>query len=255
MTPASLATDFGHQLQIAKELEGLSNELCHGTIFADDKFTLKDTIFFGLADKNFATFRSIRVLLEIELADDGFALIRVLAECAVNAVYICFSDGDEAAEDYRDFPAYFEWVTHQDLVATNPNAAKYVSAEEVGAMKKLYDAYESRFRARRDWCKVPLFQRAKDIDEKVGWSLLRTVVNSAWRRASAYVHGSADSITSRVKENEGGIVIQRQVRPQELGAAMYGANLIMFALLAFVDLRLGKRHRDEWNALHQRWKG
>src|SRR5690349_9750795 len=113
MANLSLATNFDHQLKIANELEAFSNELCHGTIHADSEFTLKDTIFFGLADKNFATFHSIRVLLEMGLADDAFALLRVLAECTVNAVYVCFSDGEAAAKDYRDFPEFFQWVEYE----------------------------------------------------------------------------------------------------------------------------------------------
>jgi hypothetical protein len=259
MATLSLTTNFDHQLRIAKELEAFSNEVCQGTIQAENEFTLKDTIFFGLADKNFATFRSIQALLEMGLADDAFALVRVLAECTVNAVYICFSDGDEVAKDYRDFPEFFQWVEYQDLLAASPDAVKDVSADEVEAMNKAFEAGKSRFQRGRtyDWCAANLFQRATDIDQKVdpNWSLLRMVVNSPWRKASAYVHGTANSITSRVKEEKGGIVIHRQVRPEELGSALYAANLIMFALLAFVDLRLGKHNAEKWRDLHKRWAG
>ncbi len=126
-------------------------------------------------------------------------------------------------------------------------------------MQKAYEAGKDRFRRGRiyDWSIVPLFQRAKDIDQKVApdFPLLRMVVNSPWRKAGAYVHGTARSITSRVNEENGGVVIRRVVRPEEQPAALYAANLICFALLSFIDLRLGKRKADKWKALYQRWAG
>jgi len=40
------------------------------------------------------------------------SLVRVLAECTVNAVYISFSEDDQIANDYADFPAVFERVEY-----------------------------------------------------------------------------------------------------------------------------------------------
>ncbi len=255
MAPPAAAANLDHQLAIAKELETFGNEICHGTLCAGTEFTLKDYIFFGLADKNFATFHSIRVLAEMGLADDAFALVRVLAECTVNAAYVGFSDGDEIPKDYRDFPEFFAWIEYQGLLGVAPEAVKDLTAEEVEEMKKAYEAGKARYKkgAKYDWCSANLFQRATDIDKKTGLTLLRTVVNSPWRKASAYVHGTAQSITSRVREEKEGIVIHRQVRPEEQAAALYAANLIMFALLMFADLRLGQRQAGKWGELHKRW--
>lgn len=76
---------------------------------------------------------------------------------------------------------------------------------------------------RRDKARTKnLFQRASEIDKAVSgdFNLLRVIVNAPWRKASAYVHGTASSITSRVTEQDGGIVIHRKFTEEEAAAAL-----------------------------------
>lgn len=256
MPVPALAIDYAHQLAIAKQLEAFAQQMCSGTLTSKNEFTQRDYIFFGLVDKNIGTFHSIRVLVEAGLADDGFALIRVLAESTVNAAFVEFSDTDQVAKDYADFPDFFRWIEYSDLARVAPDSAKDVTAEEITEMQRAHDAVKDRYaKHRHDWSDLKLIQRAAEIDAKVDpkWNLLRVIVNSAWRKASAYVHGTARSITSRVKEKDGGIVIHREVSPQEQAAALYAANLILFALMMFVDLRLGKPNVMKLKELRLRW--
>ena len=245
-----------HELDIAKQLAELANEMCSGTIHAEAEFTRKDYIFFALADKNFATFDAIRFLAEKGYADDAFVLVRTLAECTVNAAYVG-NVSDEVANDYADFSSFMNWKEFEGMQAVAPESVKDIPAKEIGEMRQAFEAVKKRFENNRpmDWCSKPLFQRATEMDKAVSkdFNLLRTIINSPWRKASAYVHGTASSITSRLRERDGGIVIHRQFTEEEAAAALYAANLIMFALLAFVDLRIGKKHAEKWRNLHERW--
>jgi hypothetical protein len=247
---------LSHELEIAKKLAALANEICHGTLHADNEFTRKDYIFFALADKNFATFDAIKLLAEKGYADDAFVLVRTLAECTVNAAYVGnMTDG--IANDYADFSGFMNWKEFAGLQAVAPEAVKNTPREEVDEMKRAFESVKHRYEKNKnmDWCSKSLFERAKEIDTAVSadFNLLRVIVNSPWRKASAYVHGTASSITSRVREQNSGIVIHRQFTEEEAAAALYAANLIMFALLAFVDLRLGKKRAEKWRSLHKEW--
>ncbi len=246
-----------HELEIAQKLATLASEICNGTLHAETEFTRKDYIFLALADKNFATFDAIRILAEKGYSDDAFVLVRTLAECTVNAAFVG-NMTDEIANDYADFSSFMNWKEFEGLRDVAPEAVKDMPKEEVEAMRATFESVKKRYEKSRsmDWCSKNLFQRASEIDKAVSadFNLLRVIVNSPWRKACAYVHGTASSITSRVTEQDGGIVIHRKFTEEEAAAALYAANLIMFALLAFLDLRLGKKNAKKWLALQREWK-
>lgn len=250
----SPAVDLDHQLAIAKDLFAFASEVCVGTLHAETEFTRKDYIFFALVDKNIATFEAVRILSERGLADDAFALDRVLAECMINASYVVHGT-DQVANDYADYPDYRDWVEYEQLRAIAPEMVSDVPADEVKTMREKYETVKDRYKRNREWCADNLFQRAAKLDSGVAgdFNLLRIIVNTAWRKASAYVHGSASSLASRVRESEGGIIIHREFTREQAAGALYVATMIMFAMLVFVDLRLGKRHVEEWKALYERW--
>ena len=253
---SNLALDFDHQLAIAKELLALAYEICEGTLHAETEFTRKDYIFFALADKNFATFEAIQALCERSLLDDAFALVRVLTECTINAAYVEYVTAD-VADDYANYSDFRNWVEYEGLREVAPELVAQVPATEVEEMQRKYAAVRERYERNRnrDWCSDSLFERASKIDKAIGgeFNLLRILVNSPWRKARAYVHGTASSITSRVREEAEGIVIRRRFTKEEAAAALFAANMVMFALLMFVDLRLGKRNAEKWRALYDRW--
>jgi hypothetical protein len=189
-------------------------------------------------------------------ADDAFVLVRALAECTVNAAYVG-NTTDEVANDYADFSSFMNWKEFEGMQAVAPESVKDVSAQEIETMRQAFETVRARYESNRpiDWCSKNLFQRAAEIDKAVSmdFNLLRSIINSPWRKASAYVHGTASSINSRVKEQDGGIIIHRQFTEEEAAAAQYAANFIMFVLLAFVDMRIGKKHVEAWHKLHERW--
>jgi hypothetical protein len=61
----------------------------------------KHSVFLALSHKCFETAKSIRRLCDDNLCDDAFALLRVIVEGTINAVYILKSD-DQVADDYMD---------------------------------------------------------------------------------------------------------------------------------------------------------
>ncbi len=250
----SPAVDLDHQLAIAEDLFAFANEVCVGTLRTETEFTRKDYIFFGLVDKNIATFEAIRILSGKGLADDAFALVRVLAECMINAAYVVH-ETDQLANDYADYPDYRNWVEYEDLRAVAPEMVKDVPAEEVKTTQRKYEAVKDRYKGKRDWCADNLFQRAAKLDAAVqgDFNWVRIIVNAPWRKASAYVHSNASSITSRVHESEAGVIIHREFTLEQAAGALYAATMIMFAMLGLVDLRLGKRHIEKWKALYDRW--
>ena len=248
------AVDLDHQLVIAKDLLAFANDVCEGTLHAETEFTRKDYIFFALVDKNIVTFEAIRILSERGLADDALALVRVFTECMINAAYVVDAT-DQVANDYADYPEYRAWVEYEDLRTVAPEMVNDVPADEVKSLRQKYEAVKDRYKRNRDWCADNLFQRAAKVDRAVKgeFNLLRIFVNAPWRKASAYIHSSASSLTSRVRESKDGIIIHREFTREETAGALFFATMIMFAMLAFVDLRLGKRHVEKWHTLHAKW--
>ena len=248
-----LTLNLPHQVEISKKLVDLGYELCEGV---ELQVKRKDLIFLALVDKCFVTSVAIRTLCEQALVDDAFALTRVLIEAVISASYILESD-DQVAEDYADYPKFFAWKQFQDVEAVAPEITSDATQEERERMKKDYEATRERYEKNRntDWTKDNIFARARMLDTVVGFNLFRSLINVGWRTAGAYVHSTASSLTSRLSEDEKHVTIRRTATPQEAAGALYTCNMAMFALVAAVDLRLGKKKVDIWKELYGAWSG
>src|SRR2546427_8799260 len=232
MGATSLRFDFKHQLQIAKEVEAFSNSVFtgehHGNV---DRI---DCIFYGLTDKNITTFHAIKMLAEAGLVDDALALVRVLGECTINALFVASSPID-VANDYADFSDVRAWVEYRDLLKVAPETVQEITPERANQMKEAYEKAIGRYKSEKDWCALSLFERAKAIDTAVGdqFPVARIIVNSAWRATSAYVHSTAPSIESRVHDEGGVFIIRRRVNAEEQAGVLFTAITIMMLMLAF----------------------
>ena len=250
--------DLDHQRAVAAELSTFANQVFEGTHTAETEFTRKDYVFFGLADKARVTFDAIVLLCDQSLIDDAFILIRAMVEAVINGTYVQHM-GDEAANDYAGFPDFWDWIVFTDLQAVAPEITDQSPRDEIEEMRRKHEAVRDRYAQfrRGDWCQHTLFQRAAlvDVAASKDFNLMRVLVNHVWRKASVYVHGTADSIASRVHRTESGVAIKRTFTREEGAGILYMANMTMFMLLALVDMRLGKRHVEKWRELYDRWCG
>ncbi len=221
-------------------------------------FTRKDYVFFGLTDKSLHTFEAIQVLCANSLLDDAYVLVRILIEGIINGTYVSTMN-DSVANDYADFSDYREWIEFQDLAKVAPEITSTVPTTDVEEMKRKHAALRARYEknANGDWSPENLFKRAAAIDMAVGHglNLMRTLVNSPWRKACAWVHGTSASILSRVEESKSGVVIHRRYRAEEAAGVLFMSNMAIFALLALADLRLGTKNKNDWRSLYDFWGG
>jgi hypothetical protein len=252
----SLTLDVVHQSNIAMKLAELAKQILSGTIRSEAEFVRKDYVFFALADKSVMTFDAIQILCERFLVDDAFALIRVLIESVINGTYVSQTN-DQIANDYADYPDFRDWIEFEQLRAVAPEITNNTPAEDVAEMLRKYEHIRTRYEKNQDWCADNLFLRASRIDALVGhgYNLMRTLVNLPWRKASTYVHGTAASIASRVRQNNSGVVIHRVFEPKEAAGVLFMASMALFALLALVDIRLGRHHENDWRCLYNEWGG
>jgi hypothetical protein len=250
-----LPVNYKHQSDIAQALSILAREMFAGTIQSEVEFVQKDYIFFALADKSLTTFEAIQVLCERLLVDDSFALARTLIESVINGTYVSLMN-DQIAADYADYTDYRDWIEFDRLREVASEITSTVPADDVEEMRRKWELTRARYDGKRgDWCTQNLFRRACAIDSRIGpeYNLMRTLVNLPWRKACAHVHGTVASIHSRVRQSDSGVVIRRIVEPREAAGLLYIANMAIFALLALVDIRLGRARERDWRSLYQRW--
>jgi Family of unknown function (DUF5677) len=255
---SSLTSNYSHQRDISNKLVSLSNKVLGGTLTDKKGFARKDHIFFGLTLKSLHTFEAIQILCEHSLVDDAFALVRVLIEGIINATVVLFGD-DATADDYADFPDYKNWIDFQALENVAPEAVSTVPTAEVEEMKNRYEAVRMRYEKnlKHNWHRDNLFVRATTIDTQIGQNCkeMRVLVNSPWRTACQYVHGTAGSILSHITESGSGIIICRQVKTEETASLLCISNRAIFILLAVAGDRLAGKNSDEYRTLRAAWRG
>jgi len=256
---SSLTFNYPHQRDISKKLVSFSNKVLGGTLTDKKGFALRDCIFFGLAHKSLHTFEAIRILCEHSLVDDAFALVRTLIEGIINATFVFFMN-DATAKDYADFSDYHKWIQFRDFdekVAREAESA--VPMAEVEEMKNKYEAVRMRYEKNRnrDWHPDNLYKRASKVDAKFGQDCkeMRALVNSAWRMACQYVHGTAGSVLPRITVSGVSVDIRRQFRPEEAASLLSISNRAILILLAVADDRLTGKNRDEYRTLRAAWRG
>ena len=243
--------DFSFQKSMARELGDLAAMAFEQDRVSRDDFTQKDYVSVALMKKAHLSFKAIRVLCEHLLVGDARAVIRSMAETIINGAYI--SDvGDEAANDYVDFPAYRNWIEYTQLKKVDPKLADKVVGGELKVMKQRYEELEHRFKRRHEWSAENIFQRASHLDliwgENAG--LFRVLVNLIWRPAGAYVHGTAQSVGLQPDMSNSQTLTQQT--PSEAARTLYIANLLMLQWFACFGGYLNKNHENELEDLLRR---
>jgi hypothetical protein len=258
-----LHTDFDHQLAISKRLHEFAYGMVEGDIHPVDggKFSGRHYVFFGLANRVFMTHDAIRLLARNGFVDDGYPLVRTSVEATINAAYVMWVGGDQAAADYVDFHLFRDWKEYEALKEMSPDMAASVAAERVDKMRVAYERVKNRYPRASDWTQVNLFDRALAVDKKVEeesktkFHEMRFLYNTPWREASHYTHTNAKAIMAAFEPQkpDGTVRIHRQTTKEESARLLDMGNYVMFSLLALVDLQLGKKHVDTYLKLQQEW--
>jgi 3-keto-L-gulonate-6-phosphate decarboxylase len=261
VTRESAEAEFNRQMEEATHLREFAYSIVGGK--HDGNFTRKDYIGLSLFNRCLQTHQATEIVAKHSLIDDAWVLVRALAEHAVNCVYMLVVADAQTADDYADYADYLSYTTLLDLKSTNEAALRrVVSVEEEEKNRLRYEAVRSRFDGKRGdkWCvDDALYRRAARVDRTVTAaggeerSDLLWLVNSVWRYASTYTHGTAGALAAQVKEDAEGVTIHRKYTHEEAARVLHAANLALYLAVLPVDVRLGGKNIAELNRRLQRW--
>jgi hypothetical protein len=229
----------------------------------EGNFTRKDYIGLSLFNRCLQTHQAIEFVVKQSLVDDAWVLVRTLVEHAVNCVYMLYVADAQTADDYADYADYLSYTTLLDLKSTDEAVLRRgVSVEEEEKNRFRYEAVRSRFDGKRGdkWCvDDALYKRAARVDRAVAAARREErsdflwLVNSVWRYASTYTHGTAGALTAQVKENAEGVTIHRKYTHDEAARVLHSANLALYLVVLPVDVRLGGKNMAELNRRLETW--
>lgn len=265
MAEVSPAKNLKHQLQQATRVREYAYRLLEGDHKAGDGFERKDYIAFALFNRCLQTHEAAEVVIRKSLVDDGWVLIRSLVEYTVNCAYMLQVADAETANSYADYSDYERYQQHEDLKATDEDlAGQVVPREQADKLRAKYEKVRARYDDKRGdrWCKDDrLYRRAARVDERISEARKEKhtdflwLINSIWRYASSYVHGSADSIAAQVTETKDGVKVQRKYSEEEAAEVLYSANFALYLVLLLVDLRFGGKNAQEIKHRYSEWAG
>ena len=265
MAEAPPAKNLKHQLGHAAGIREYAYRILEGEHKAGDGFESKDYIAFALFNRCLQTHEAAEAVIQKPLVDDGWVLVRCLVEYAVNCAYMLQVADAETANNYADYSDYERYKEFEDLRATDENlAGQIVSPEKAEKLRARYEKVRARYDDKRGdrWCKDErLYKRAARVDKRISEAKTEEhteflwLVNSIWRYASSYVHGSADSIAAQVTETEDGVKVQRKYSEEEAAEVLYSANFALYLVLLLVDLRLGGKNAQEIKRRYSEWAG
>jgi hypothetical protein len=165
----------------------------------------------------------------------------------------------QTVDDYCDYADYLSYATLLDLKGTGEAILRRgVSAEEEETLRLRYEAVRSRFDGKRGdkWCvDDALYKRAAHIDSArgSGRSDYLWLVNSVWRNASVYTHGTAGALGAQLSEDAQGVTIHRKPTHTEAAEVLHCANFALYLAAAPVDVRLGGKNLTELNGRFEKW--
>jgi len=260
--------DYNHQQTISLKLSALAHQMLADNINAPagESFGRRHYAFFGLLNKAFSTHNATRLLATKGFVDDGFSLVRTSAEIAINAAFINWVGGEEAAADYNEFNHYRNWKEYEGLKQLSNTFGSDIPAERLAQMKADYervkDRYERNGRAATDWTNLSLARRALEVDKKIEQETgkshvaLRFLYERIWRDACHYAHSNAIVVAQAFgQEPDGTVLITRQATKEEAAFLIDTSNYVMFRLLALLDIQLGIKNVSEWKKLETEWLG
>jgi hypothetical protein len=253
--------EFKRQLQEAVRLREFAYSIAEGK--HDGHFERKDYIGLSLFNRCLQTHQATEIIVRSSLIDDSWVLIRALVEHAVNSVYMLYVADAQTADDFNDYGDYLIYKTLLDLKATDETVLrKEVTTVEEEKMRLRFEAIRTQFDNKRGdkWCvDDALYKRADHLDHVVGAakgeqrSDFLWLVNSVWRHASTYTHGTARALTEQVKQEDEVVTIKRKYTYEEAAQALHSANLALYLVLLPIDVRLGGKNTAELNMMLERW--
>jgi hypothetical protein len=253
--------EFERQLQEASNLREFAYSIALGE--HQGHFERKDYIAFILFNRCLQTHQAAEIVARQSLIDDVWVLVRSLVEHAVNAVYMLQIADAKTADDFNDYQHYLSYQALLDLKATDePMLRQLVSLEEEERERLQFERVRGRFDGKRGdkWCADDaLFKRAAQVDAAISAQLaekrsdLKWLVNTLWRYASGYTHGTARSLSSHIEETDDGVRIKRKPTYAEAAKAMESANSALYQVLLPIDVRLGGKHATELNRRFDAW--
>jgi len=253
--------EFQYQVEEAHRLREYGYSIVEGK--HQGHFERKDYIAFGLFSRCLQTHEATELLVRQSLIDDAWVLIRSLVEHTVNAIYMLRIADATVANDFNDYQYYLAYKVLLDLKATDePMLRRLVSQEKEEKGRVQYERVRARFDDKRgDKWSVDdaLYKRASKLDEATSIELgerrrdLLWLVNSLWRYASSYTHGTALALSDQFEEKAEEVWIKRKPTFAEAAKAMQSANSALYFVLLPIDLRLGGRNSAELNRRFGAW--
>jgi hypothetical protein len=261
MNAQSETAEYDRQLREANTVREFAYAIAEGK--HTDNFERKDYIGLALFNRCLQTHQAVEQVVTQSLIDDGWVLVRTLVEHTVNSAYMLYVADAATADNFADYGDYLAYTTLLDLKGTDEALVKQeVSVEEEEKLRLRYEAVRGKFDERRGdkWCvDDALYKRAARIDAVVSAAKkekltdFRWLVNSIWRYASRYTHGTAGALANQVSEESTGIIIHRKYTHEEAARVLHSANGALYLILLPVDVRLGGKHVQELNDRFSRW--
>jgi hypothetical protein len=255
------ANEFNRQLDEAVRIREFAYSIATGTHHGN--FEPKDYIAFSLFNRCLQTHQAMELVARQSLIDDVWVLVRSLVEHAVNAVYMLNVADATTADNFNDYQDYLAYKVLLDLKGVDEAILRKLVSSEVEEKCRLrFEAIRNRFDDKRGdkWCvDDALYKRAARVDWEISKATgeqrsdFRWLVNSLWRYASMYTHGTAGALSEQVRQKGEAVIIHRKYAYDEAAKAVSAANYALYHVSLPVDVRLGGMNASELNLRMQRW--
>ena len=160
---------------------------------------------------------------------------------SVNAAHMLYVADAATADNFNDYQDYLAYTVLLDLKATDePMLRTLVSLEQEEKCRLRFEEVRDRFDGKRGhkWCPDDaLYKRATKVDAEVSRQLdekrtdLLWLVNTLWRYASGYMHGTAGPLSDQLEERGEEVWIKRKTTYAEAAKAMQSANSALYLVL------------------------
>ena len=256
-------SEFHRQLEEATRLREFAHSIAEGKHHGN--FERKDYIAFAMFSRCLQTHEAAELVVKQSLIDEVWVLVRALVEYAVNAVYMLYVADAATADNFNDYQDYLAYKVLLDLKGTDePMLRTLVSVEEEEKARLRFEKIRGKFDDKRGdkWCADDaLYKRAAKVDAAVSKQAgekrtdLLWLVNTLWRYASGYTHGTAGSLSDHLEEKGEEVWVKRKPTYAEAAKAMQSANSALYQVLLPIDVQLGGKNAAELNRRFNAWVG
>jgi len=253
--------EFERQLKEASRLREFAYSISEGKHHGE--FERKDYIAFALYSRCLQTHEAVELVVKNSLLDDGWTLVRSMVEYAVNAIYMLRVADAKIADAFNDYQSYLAHKVLLDLEGTDePMLRKLVSSEEEERSRLRFEEVRSQFDDKRGDKWSPddaLYKRAARVDAAVSAELgenrsdLLWLVNTLWRYASVYTHGTAGSLSDHLEQKGEEVWVKRQPTYGEATKILLSANSALYQVLLPMDVRVGGKNAAKLKEMFSAW--